>query len=90
MTVPRDRRELEEYMQARFLEMLPRAAEVLTEAAQRGNRRALRLLERIERERPDLLPSPPTTTQHDPAPTMAPRAQRARDRAFQRSLHRRP
>jgi hypothetical protein len=57
MTVPRDRREAEEYMQARFLEMLPRAFEALDEAAKRGNRRALRLLERIERERPDLLPS---------------------------------
>jgi hypothetical protein len=57
MTVPHDRRELEEYMQARFLEMLPRAAEVLDQAAKKGHRRALRLLERIERERPDLLPS---------------------------------
>ena len=71
MTVPRDRRrrEREEYMQARFLEMLPRAAEVLTEAAARGSRPAQRLLERIKRERPDLLPAPPTTTQHDPART---------------------
>jgi hypothetical protein len=85
----RDRREAEEYMQARFEEMLPKAAEVAAEAAKKGDRRALKMLERIERERPDLLPSPPTTTQHDPAPTVSPRVQRARDRAFQRSLHRR-
>jgi hypothetical protein len=87
----RDRREAEEYVQARLEEMLPRAAELLAEAAEKGDRRALKMLDRIKRERPDLLPSPPTTTQHDPAPTAPPaRAQRARDRAFQRSLHRRP
>jgi hypothetical protein len=39
MTVPRDRRELEEYMQARFLEMLPRALEVLEEAVDSPNKR---------------------------------------------------
>jgi hypothetical protein len=39
MTVPRDRRELEEYMQARFLEMLPRALEVATELADSPNKR---------------------------------------------------
>jgi hypothetical protein len=36
MTVSRDRREAEEYMQARFLEMLPRAFEALDEAARRA------------------------------------------------------
>jgi len=40
MTVPRDRRELEEYMQARFLEILPRALERLEEMAASPNKRA--------------------------------------------------
>jgi hypothetical protein len=39
MSPPRDRRELEEYMQARFLEMLPRALEVATELADSPNKR---------------------------------------------------
>ena len=39
MSPPRDRRELEEYMQARFLEMLPRALEVLEEAVASPNKR---------------------------------------------------
>ena len=39
MTVPRDRRELEEHMQARFLEMLPRALEVAAELADSPNKR---------------------------------------------------
>jgi hypothetical protein len=61
MSPPRDRRKLREDAHARaraaFLDMLPKAAEVLEQAAKKGDRRALRLLERIERERPDLLPS---------------------------------
>jgi hypothetical protein len=39
MSPPRDRRELEEYMQARFLEMLPRALEVLEKAVDSPNKR---------------------------------------------------
>jgi hypothetical protein len=39
MNPPRDRRELEEWMQARFLEMLPRALEVATELADSPNKR---------------------------------------------------
>jgi hypothetical protein len=57
MTVPRDRREREEYMAARFEEMAPRAMARLNELVEKGDRRALKLLDRIERERPDLLPS---------------------------------
>jgi len=97
MSPPRDRRELEEYVRRQLLDAIatrPKARARLEQSAEKGDERARQVLEmvddHIERERPDLMPSPPTTTQHDPAPTMAPRAQRARDRAFQRSLHRRP
>jgi hypothetical protein len=55
VTPPRDRRQLEEYVAARFEEMAPQAIARLDELVGKGDRRALALLKRIERERPDLL-----------------------------------
>jgi hypothetical protein len=62
MTVPRDRRQLDEYVRRQLLDAIatrPKARARLEQIAEKGDERARQVLEmvdeHIERERPDLL-----------------------------------